>query len=109
MYVERPCDISNRLAFRKQLRGNLYLIGIELARPTEAHPTTFRCIPTSSGPLANQIPLELGDAGKNRHDHLAGMCRGVGPRLGNRLEFPARLIDRVHRIEEIACGSSQAV
>jgi len=36
VYVERPCDVSNRFAFCQQLRSNLRLVSIELARPADA-------------------------------------------------------------------------
>ena len=59
MHVEGPCDVPNRLAFREQMRCNLRLISIELTWTAEADATLFCCFPTSSGPLADQIPLEL--------------------------------------------------
>jgi len=74
-------------------------------RPAEAHATLLCCFPTGPGTLTNQIPLELRDAGENRHDHLAGVRRGVGPWPGNGLEFTAGFIDRVHCVEQVPRGS----
>jgi hypothetical protein len=51
--VERPCNVSNRFAFCQQLRRNLRLIGIELARPAEAYATLFCCLPAGPGPFTN--------------------------------------------------------
>ena len=87
VYVERRCDISNPLP----------------------HATLFCCVPTCSSPLADQISLKLSDAGENGHDHFPRVCRGVGPLLGNGLEFAARLVDSVHHVEQVARGSGQAV
>src|SRR5690349_10806190 len=70
VYVEGPRNFPNRLAFRKQLRCNLKLIWIEFAWPAEVHTAQSRCRTARSGPLADQIPLELGDTGENGHDHL---------------------------------------
>jgi hypothetical protein len=53
---------------------------------------------TGSGLLANQIPLEFGDAGENRRDHLARNVLCCWPRPGKGLEFAAGLIDCVHRV-----------
>src|ERR1039458_5981548 len=79
-------DLPNSSPFSDQLRSNLRLISIELARSTEAHATLFGRIAPSLGPLANQIPLELGNAGENGHNHLAGVSCRVGPRC--RLKWP---------------------
>jgi hypothetical protein len=43
--------LSNRLTFWEQLRRNLRLVSIELARPAEAYGTLFRCLPTGPGPF----------------------------------------------------------
>src|ERR1041385_3110002 len=99
MDIEGPRNVPDRLAFSEQLRRNFSLIRIEFARATEAHATLFCCFPPGPGPLTDQIPLKLRDAGENRHDHLAGVCCGVCPWLGNGLELPACLIDRVHCVE----------
>jgi hypothetical protein len=53
VYVERPCDVSNRFAFCQQLRRNLGLVSIELARPAEAYATLFCGLPTCPGPFTN--------------------------------------------------------
>ncbi len=47
-----------------QLRCDLRLIGIEFARPTEADATVLCCLAAGTGPLTDQISLELGDAGQ---------------------------------------------
>jgi len=67
VYVECPCDVSNRLAFRAQLRCNLRLVSIEFARPAEADdPKAFNmpiyqnCI----GPVGAQPP-PVGPGGQN--------------------------------------------
>jgi hypothetical protein len=53
VHVERPSDVSNRLAFRDQLRCNLRLISVEFARSAEAHTALPRGFTPGSGPLAD--------------------------------------------------------
>ena len=94
MYIEGPRDVPDRLAFGEQLRRNLSLIRIEFARPAEAHATLFCRIPSGARSLANQIPLELGNAGENRHDHLSGVsCREIfaAPHLYSLRQLPGLL------------------
>jgi len=53
VYVERPCDIQNRLTVGEQLRCDLRLIGIELPRPTEADAALLCRLAAGTGPLTN--------------------------------------------------------
>ena len=77
--------------------------------PTETNSASFCFCATGPSALPNQIAFEFCYARENSHDHLAGMCSGVGPGLGNRLEAGTRVADCFHDLQEITGGARQSV
>jgi hypothetical protein len=85
------------------------LLYIEFAGSTETHTALFGGFPANSNSFADQISLELCDAGENRHNYLPSLSGRVGPRLRKGLEFTARVMNRLHRAEQITRGPGQPV
>jgi hypothetical protein len=61
------------------------------------------------GPFANEIPLKLGDAGEDGHDHFAGVGGGIRPRFGDGLKAGTGLPNQLGDIEQVAGGTGQTV
>jgi len=55
------------------------LVRIQFARSAKAHAALFGCFPTGPGPLTNQIPFELGDAGENWRFAIQDNGLGINP------------------------------
>jgi hypothetical protein len=56
---------------------------------------------SSAGTFADEVALEFGDAGEDRHDHLAGVGGGVGPRFGDGLKTGTGLADCFDDLKQV--------
>jgi len=65
-----------------------------LRGPAEPYTPLLGGFPASPGSFTDQVPLELGDAGKNRHDHFPSVRCCVGPGLRNGPEFATGFTSR---------------
>ena len=62
-----------------------------------------------SSSFADKIALELGDAGEDGHDHLAGVGGGIGSGFGDGLEPGFGVADRADDFKQVAGGPGQTV
>jgi len=69
------------------------LVLIHLLWPAEPDSPLLCVRSPGTCPFPNEVALELGDAGEDDHDHLAGMGGGIGPGFGDGLKPGAGLAD----------------
>ena len=104
-----PRYVDQRLAIGEPFQGLLPLVGIKLARPAETHATRHSALPAGIGARFDQVPLERGEAGQDRHQKLALRRRGVAPGVVQRSELGATLGKGMQDVEQIAGRACQAV
>ena len=109
MDLEGAGDLADGFAFPEQALGERSLVFTHLCRPSEADAALPRVGAAGTGALADEVAFELGDAGEDGHDHLAGMGGGIGPGLGNGLEAGAGLADGFDDLKQVAGGAGQPV
>ncbi len=85
-------DLPDQLAFFEQPLCKLSLLFVHFLWTSEANAAFVGVGATGACAFANQVSLELGDAGEDGHDHFAGMGGGVCPRLGEALEAGTGLV-----------------
>ena len=107
--AEGLSDLPNRLAFFEQPLCKLSLLFVHLLRTSEANAAFVGIGATGACAFANQVSLELGDAGEDGHDHFSGMGGGVCPGFGEAWEAGTGLVDRFDDFEQTASGAGEAI
>ena len=64
MDIQCSSNLFDRLSLCEQLGGDLDLLRIQLARPSETHASLLGRFPSRTGPLTNEITLEFRDTSK---------------------------------------------
>jgi hypothetical protein len=82
--------------------GELLLFLIHFLGTAEAHSALFGVGTSSASTRPDQVAFKFGDAGEDGHDHLSGVGRGVGPRLGgDGLKTGPGVADGLHYFQQI--------
>ena len=82
-----------------QLAGVLDLRRGEGGARAELHAPRLGRLAAVFGALADQLALELGNAGKHGQHHAAGRAGGVGPRLGQAAQARADRLDALGNVQ----------
>ena len=81
------------------LQRFLTLVRIQFSRPAEPHAAGLGALPAGIGARFDQVALERGKAGQDRHQQFALRRRGVAPRIMQRFELGATLGKGVQDVE----------
>jgi hypothetical protein len=109
MNAESAGDLPDGFSFLEEPFRELCLVFIHLLGATEAN-AALVCVGTSgAGALPDEISLELGDAGEDGHDHLAGVGGGVRPGFGDGLEAGSGIADRFNDFEQVTGRAGEPV
>ncbi len=109
MNVEGACDFADGGSFLQQSLGERQLLLVHLLRASEANTALLGVGATGTGAFADKVALEFSDAGKDGHNHLAGVRSGIGPRFGDGLETGTGLADRFDYLKQVTGGARQPV
>ena len=72
---------------------------IQFSRSPEPHAAGLGALPAGIGARLDQVALERGEAGQDRHQQFALRRRGVAPRIVQRSELGATLGKGVQDVE----------
>ena len=94
MHTQEAGDFRNRLVFLvDELARVGDLLGREGRGGAEPHASGLRCDPAGARALRDQGSLELGHAGEHGQHHAPGRRRRIRPRLCQRAQASAGLLD----------------
>ncbi len=85
------------------------MIFVHLLGASKADTALLRVGTTGTRAFSNEVTFELGDAGEDGHNHLAGMRGGVGPRFGEGLKAGTGLADGLDDLEQVTSGTRQPI
>ena len=88
-----PGDFDQAFTLGKPFHGFLPLVLVELSGAAKLHATGFGALPAVVCAGFDQMALERGKAGKDRHQQLTLWRRSIAPRIMQRLELGAFLAE----------------
>lgn len=109
MNLENLSDSAGLLAVLDELAGKRDLFGRQGRGPAEPDTLRLRSRSAGAGPLMDQGPLELGDAGEHSQHHAARRRRGISPGLRKRPQTGASRLDLFGDVEKISRRSGKAI
>lgn len=94
MHFQKPGDFRHRLlVVMDELAGVRDLLGRQGRGGAEPHTPRLRRDPAGARALHDQAALEIRNAGEHGQHHAPGRRRRVGPRLCQRSQASAGLLD----------------
>src|SRR5207248_7586126 len=106
---ERPADVIDRVRFILVQREGLGpLLLIQLRRPAPFLPAGSCGVEAGPGPLADEVPLELGQG----REHVEDQLPAAGRRVDALLQAPEAdlpLLELPHGVDQVPNAASQAV